>query len=331
MNKKLLSLLPLLSITTFLAAQVPGDTVAIQNPDSMAVSQDTAALKAEPANAVPQISGKLAIDYGSPKAKGARSNSNCIYHIKPAIDVPVAIAGIAGTILGFSLISQKPNSDSGVIANLHKSDLTWGLNRTFADHFSIKADNTSDFFLYGGFVYGFVLLLDHDIRQDALKVGLLYVQTMGITGTSYSMTAASVTKYRPYVYNTDSIIENGVKVPKVPFDKKTNYNATNSFYGGHPSVPAASCLFVASVYSAYHPHSAFRFVLYGVAVAATGTTAYLRYRAGNHFPTDLAIGITLGTAYGLVNPYIHRCKDGSGLSMAPMMGEVKGMNFAYTF
>src|SRR6185312_1561951 len=99
----------------------------------------------------------------------------------------------------------------------------------------------------------------------------------------------------------------------------------NSFYGGHPSAPAASTLFVASVYSAYHPHSPFRFALYGIAVAATGTTAYLRYKGGYHFPTDLAVGVALGSAYGLLIPHLHRCKNGSSLSFAPLTDGGKGL------
>jgi len=96
-------------------------------------------------------------------------------------------------------------------------------------------------------------------------------------------------------------------------------------------VPAASTLFVANVYSAYHPHSPFRFVLYGVYAAATSTTVYLRYKGGYHFPTDLAVGVVAGTAYGILIPHFHRCKNGSSMTITPMTGQAQGFDFRYTF
>ncbi|MEO5674165.1 MAG: phosphatase PAP2 family protein [Chitinophagales bacterium] len=259
-------------------------------------------------------------------------NTNCIYNLKPAVDIPIAALGVIGTITGFSLIAKKTPSDSATIVNLDpETDIKLGINRKDIHNYDPDLKHISDYFLYGGAAYGLVLLLDHDIRQDAGKIGLLYLETMGITGSSYSLTAAAIDKLRPYAYNKDSIIVDGIKQPEVPLSIQTKSSTRNSFYGGHPSVPAASTLFVARVYSAYHPHSPFRFVFYGLSVAATGTTAYLRYKGGYHFPTDLVIGVALGSAYGLLVPGLHRCKDGSGFSLTLMTGETQGFNLAYTF
>lgn len=253
------------------------------------------------------------------------SNSGCVFNIKPKIDIPVTALGIAGTLTGFALIAKKPNTDLSEINELGPEDLAFGWDKDAVHNYDPIAGDMSDYIFYGGFAYGLILLVDHDIRQDALKIGLLYLQTMSITGTSYAMTAGLVSKFRPYAYNVDTLPDGS---PEVPEERKTSHNATNSFYGGHPSVPAASCLFVASVYSAYHPESSLKYVLYGVAAAATGATAYLRYKGGYHFPTDLAVGVALGTTYGLVIPRLHRCK---GLTVTPVTGSVQGLNINYTF
>lgn len=259
-------------------------------------------------------------------------NTRCHYNLKLAIDAPIAALGVIGTITGFYLIGQKSPTDSATIVNLNpQTDIKLGINRKDIHNYDPNMKQISDYFLYGGAAYGLVLLLDHDIRQDWAQIGLLYLETMGITGTSYSLTAASVNKLRPYAYDRDSITVDGIKQPEVPLSIQEKASTRNSFYGGHPSVPAASTMFVARVYSVYHPHSPFRFVLYGLSVAATGTTAYLRYKGGYHFPTDLVVGVALGTTYGLLVPGLHRCKDGSGFSIAPMTGDAQGFNLAYTF
>jgi len=322
MKESLFALLMITGVCSLLKAQIPQDTLQ-HSPI------DTAAIRIEPAE---QPSDKTLPVMGSAKNFESPEKHDCLYHYKPAIDIPVTIVGAIGAPLGFYFINKKPATDTNVILNLDpQTDIKLAINRKDIHNYDPHLKQISDYFLYGSFLYGFVLLADHDIRQDAGKIGLLFLETMSITGASYSLTAASVDKLRPYAYNTDSNIVDGVKVPEVPFDVKTSTHTRNSFYGGHPSAPAAATLFVASVYSTYHPHSAFRFALYGIAVAATGTTAYLRYKGGYHFPTDLAIGVALGSTYGLLIPHLHRCKNGSSLSFAPLTGGIKGLDMVYTF
>ena len=325
MNKGLFVLLIIISVSSFLEAQIPADSI-------QHAPNDTATIRIEPV----QPEEKALPAMNSMKDFKSSEKHDCLYHIKPAIDIPVTLIGVIGAPLGFYLINKKPSTDTNVILNLDPHhDIEIGINRKDIHNYDPNLKQISDYFLYGSFLYGFVLLADHDIRQDAGKIGLLFLETMSITGASYSMTAASVNKLRPYAYDTDThvIQVNGIdtRVPEVPMSIRASTHARNSFYGGHPSAPAASTLFVASVYSAYHPHSPFRFVLYGIAVAATGTTAYLRYKGGYHFPTDLAVGVALGTAYGLVIPHLHRCKNGSSLSFAPLTSGIKGLDLRYTF
>ncbi|HYV91829.1 MAG TPA: phosphatase PAP2 family protein [Chitinophagales bacterium] len=335
MSKLFLALMVLVTMCLIVHAQIPEDSVSLIKIDTLRINDDSLISKQ---GAAPSSHKPLP---GTTAFRGAKlnDNRNCLYNVKPIIDVPLCVIGSIGAPLGFYLINKKPSTDTNVILNLDpQRDIKNSLNRKDIHNYDPKLKDISDFFLYGSFAYGFVLLFDHDIRHDAGKIGLLYLETMSLTGASYSMTAASVDKLRPYAYDTDSLIDQNPnsptylqKIPEVPMLIRASTHTRNSFYGGHPSAPAAATLFVASVYSAYHPHSPFRFVLYGVAVAATGTTAYLRYKGGYHFPTDLAVGVALGSAYGLLIPKLHRCKDGSGLTVAPMTGQVKGFDFRYTF
>jgi hypothetical protein len=40
-------------------------------------------------------------------------------------------------------------------------------------------------------------------------------------------------------------------------------------------------------------------------LALTLTTAYLRVRAGKHYPSDVIAGLVVGTGISLLNAYIH--------------------------
>jgi membrane-associated phospholipid phosphatase len=242
-----------------------------------------------------------------------------VYKVKYLIDVPLAVAGIAGTLYGFAKIGNKDKPDSNVVKNLPNTVNSINkLDRKVAGNFSEGADATSDIAFYGAYPFPIVLLFDKAIRKDALNVYLIYVETMGLVGSGYSNTAGHVNKFRPYAYGT-----------KAPFDKRWNKNAQNSFYGGHPSAVAGATFFAAKVYSDYHPESKLKYVFYGVAGGATLYTAYLRARGGNHFITDLAIGCTVGTTLGILVPHLHKIKKDKGMSVLPFTGQYHGLTMNY--
>lgn len=243
-----------------------------------------------------------------------------VYNYNWKIDVPITVAFAGLTAFGFNKIGQKPESDLSEVANLSEEDL-WSINRSAIHPYDQKWDDRSNIFFYGAFPYPFLLLIDEDIRQDAFSYIGLYLETLAITGASYSLTAAFVDKYRPYVYS-DGTSE----------AKKKGNGGRNSFYGGHPSLTASATFFAAKVYSDYHPESSFKYVLYGVAAGTTLANAYYRWRGGFHFPTDIAIGVTLGTLYGIGIPALHKNKVlGNDMSLVPFAGEYKGLAVGYRF
>jgi len=137
----------------------------------------------------------------------------------------------------------------------------------------------------------------------------------------YTGSVYFVDRYRPYAYSDGSTI-----------DQRTRGGAKNSFYAGHVALVATSTFFMAKVYADYHPDSRSKWVFYSLAGAATGVTAYLRYRAGQHFPTDLLLGTVQGTLTGLLVPEFHKCKilKDEKLSILPYStGKTHGLAFVY--
>jgi membrane-associated phospholipid phosphatase len=242
-----------------------------------------------------------------------------IYKIKPAVDVPLTVIGTGWSLYAFTKIYSKDTSTTEQILSLDKNDLS-AINQGCVNQYSPSASDISNIFFYGAMPYPLVLLLDKHIRKDAAKVIFLYLESMSVTGLLYTGSVYFVDKYRPYTYN-----------PDVPMDRKKGGGGKNSFYAGHVALVGTSTFFTAKVFSDYHPDSKIKWLLYGVAGVATGTTAYLRYLSGEHFITDIFIGTAQGILTGILVPQFHKALQNSNLSLIPYFGKEKGLAITYRF
>ncbi len=171
---------------------------------------------------------------------------------------------------------------------------------------------TSDYLLLSSVAaQGFFLLPSHT-RKEFGKIALLYGETYLLVAGLTTLTKSLVLRPRPYVYNED-----------IPAMDKLGRNARFSFFSGHTSVTAANCFFFASVFSTYLPESKWKPVVWGLAAAVPGITAYLRVAAGRHFPTDVLVGYGLGAAIGVLIPKLHKSSKMRGLSILPGPGSAQ--------
>lgn len=242
------------------------------------------------------------------------------YDLKPAVDIPVTVVGTGLSLYGFYLISEKNGISEETIKTLYPEDVN-RFDRGGTRQFSVEADNISDYFMYGAIPVPIIVgVLDKDIRKDFWKVSFMFLEAMAITGTTYAMSAGTIDRYRPLVYNDN-----------VPLDERLRANSKNSFIGGHPSVTATAGFFIAKVYSDYHPDSNFKYTLYGLAAVTTAGNALLRYKAGKHFPTDLLAGVAIGTLTGILVPHFHKKDRNKNFSLLPFSGDVHGLSMTYRF
>jgi membrane-associated phospholipid phosphatase len=235
----------------------------------------------------------------SPEKKSEKDKSEHMYNIKPWIDIPATVVFAGFSMYGFKVIYGRDSISAATVLSLNKNDVN-SFDRSSTDNYSEKAKNTSDLFFYGSMPLPLLLYLDKNVRKDGLRVGLLYVEALGITGVFYTGSAMIANRYRPITYN-----------PNVPMSVRTSGGNKNSFPGGHPALVATSTFFMAKVYADYHPNMKFKWVLYTVAGGLTATTAYLRYKAGYHFKTDLIAGVAFGTLSGILVPHFHKNKSRS--------------------
>lgn len=244
-----------------------------------------------------------------------------VYKLKPAIDVPLVVAGSAWTLFAFSKIYDRDPSSVEKIQSLQTSNIP-RFDRWAADIYSEKAAETSDLFFYGSMPLPILLILDKKIRKDAAKVGLLYLEAMTVTGVIYSGSSYLTSRYRPYAYN-----------PEAPMDLRTRGGGKNSFFAGHVALVGTSTFFMAKVFSDYHPDSKIKWIPYTMATVATGATAYLRHKGGRHFPSDILIGTVLGPLSGILIPHFHKNKnpEDKNLTILPFSGKTHGLSVVYNF
>lgn len=264
----------------------------------------------------------VAIITAAPKKRAAATDE--VYKLNLAVDIPLTAVAAGWSLYAFPKIYDKPGITPQELSNLKKENIN-GFDRWAADVYHENAAKSSDIFFYAAMPLPLVLLIDKEIRKDALKVGFMYLEAMSITGVFYTGSAYIWDRFRPLTY-----IKDVTPGSELEGDQRSG-NARNSFLGGHPALVATSSFFVASVYADYHPDSKFKYVLYGVAAVATGGTAYLRHRGGKHFPSDLIVGTAVGTLSGLLVPRLHKNKAyvNSRVRVTPYSGQSHGLYVVY--
>lgn len=248
------------------------------------------------------------------------------YEVNEELEIALGLMGAGVTVYGFYKIGQKSGSDSATVVNLTLEEEVIPMNRHHQPRYSEQANKDSDLFFYGSFPLPFLLLLDDNIRRDAGRISIMYIEALGLTGSIYTMTAANVNKFRPLVYSEEA-----------PMSERTSSGAKNSFFGGHPSLTATSTFFAAKVFSDYYPErKGMHVILYSAATLATLGNAYLRFKAGKHFLTDLMIGVPLGALNGILIPQLHKVRDvnfdkDKKLSWNVFTGNAHGLSLTYKF
>ncbi len=236
------------------------------------------------------------------------------------VDAAITLPATAWTLYAFPKIYSKPNIDSATLAGLSKNNIP-AFDRWAVRH-SDKADELSNYAFYGSVPYPFVLLADRAIRKDWARVYGLYWEAMAITGLLYTAGDYFVDRYRPEAYDQTK-----------DFGERQSGNSKNAFFAGHVALVGTATFFAASIYDEYHPDRKLKWLFYGIATAATGTTIYLRHQAGKHFPSDLLVGTVVGLGSGMLVPRLHRNKAARAHSwnISPSIGQGYGLAATWRF
>lgn len=225
------------------------------------------------------------------------------------VDGVISAGGIGLSYWGIRLMQDKDGVGEAEIqrinANLKaaKAEIP-AIDRWAAGKYSEQADKLSNIPFYTSFGLPLLFLADERTRSHALQIGLLYLETMAITGALFTQTNARVERNRPNVYNLGAGEE-------VRMDDKSK----NAFYGGHTVATASATFFVAKVFNDFFPNSPAKPYVWTGAAVVPAFVGYLRLEAGKHFLTDNLIGYALGAGAGILVPHLH--KQNRHLSLSP--------------
>ncbi len=246
-----------------------------------------------------------------------------VYTLNPAVDISIVAVGTAWSVYAFTKIYNKTPPTLEQIQNLKKEDIN-AFDRWAVYSYSQSLDDISYYPFYASIPLPLVFFLTgKETRNDFIKLGFLYWEAMSITGLLGTSATYHIDRYRPYAYTSETTM-----------DKRTGSIAKNSFFAGHVQVVATPTFFIAKVYADYHPDSKVKWLFYGIASAATGATAYMRLRGGEHFPSDILLGTATGVLAGILVPQYHKTKsnNNTGMSILPFStGEINGLVFTYKF
>ncbi|MBN1609519.1 MAG: phosphatase PAP2 family protein [Polyangiaceae bacterium] len=137
----------------------------------------------------------------------------------------------------------------------------------------------------------------------------IYAETLSVTLGINAVAKVLVGRPRPYFYSSD---------PRVArFSARQGKETHLSFYSGHSALTFAAGVSGSLLFTQTSNDRAARATVWGTELFLAGLTAGLRVRAGQHFPTDVLVGILVGTGVGVAGPYIHYRRRGMrGLCLA---------------
>lgn len=230
-----------------------------------------------------QVNGVYAQQTGNP------------YRLKWQMEVPLTVGGAGGIVLGEWLNRSKHVLTPDEIAALNVQDIKPRLDRFVTRLWEPKAQKASDVFLYGSAALPLLLLADAGMRRHTPKLALIGLETYLVNAAFTTLTKELVRRKRPFLYN-----------PNAPMHKKTEPDATSSFFSGHTSATAAACFMTAKMYADYHPNSRYKPYIWAGAALLPAATAYLRVRGGKHYVTDVVTGYLVGAAVGILVPQLHK-------------------------
>lgn len=204
--------------------------------------------------------------------------------------------GGSGIGVGISTIIHTHNQPFTVaqVEDLHLSTVP-RFDRFATRQYSLSARKASDVLLMTAIASPLLLVLDRQIRQDAPTAALLVGETLFLDFALTNLCKEIVRRPRPYNYN-----------PEVPIPEKLKRDARQSFFSGHTSMSAAATFSAASIWSEYHPHSAWKPVVWTAAAALPVTIGVFRVKAGKHYWSDVLTGFIVGGACGILVPHFHR-------------------------
>jgi membrane-associated phospholipid phosphatase len=171
------------------------------------------------------------------------------------------------------------------------------LDRSVDQKFSTGAADLSDALLATAIAVPLVLQVRNGFDESAGRRVLVYSETIGTSLLLNSAIKVLIPRPRPYVNNNTERARD--------YAAAQGDDAYRSFYSGHASTAFASAVAGSILFAQEDDRLAAKSTLWATQMGLASATTIMRVRAGKHYYSDVAMGVVVGGAMGMLVPSLH--------------------------
>ncbi len=229
------------------------------------------------------------------------------FQVQKEKDVPLLAAGGGLVLAGIVLKNYSREPDSTPAAWLTFPTFPYSKNLADASNYVLAAGMAT-----------LPFLLDSWTWNEMETLGVMYAESMFFSWGMKESLKAVFTKYRPYTSYADT-----------PADLMASDDRYYSFPSGHATVAFTTAGFATAVFAASDARTIMKYLFGGINFALATGVAALRVASGEHYLVDVAAGALLGTASGILIPFLHHAGDkDDSFSVSAGFGSVV-LDFSY--
>ena len=227
------------------------------------------------------------------------ASAESIYHVNPLVSGSVTLAGTAATIIPYAFASKWIRLRCP--CDPHEVN---GFDRGAIGNSSSTAATLSDGLL--GAAILLPVLMDWRVLgpgKELFEDYAVYAETLAVSSGLVSIIKVAVERPIPRSYSGDP-------------EATQNFDGYRSFYSGHATLAVSALSAASFTIGRRYGSSAWPWIVtggVGVAISAA------RVAAGNHFYTDVIVGMGVGAMIGTAIPWLHAVSGGE-IALLPNAG-----------
>jgi len=216
-----------------------------------------------------------------------RNNWNIDYKT----DIGITTISFLIGILPSKLVTQAPSYMKE--QKLDKNEIN-SFDSVSLKNYSPQSAKISDYLIIGMPLLSLGINGFNNSKSNFLNETVIFIETLAVSTALNTIVKFAVNRPRPYIYSN-----------KASQEEKNKRDAYLSFYSGHSSFAFTTAVSFSSIMSHRYKKLWQKYIIWGTSLSLASTVAYLRVKAGKHFPSDVITGALIGSSIGWLIPHLH--------------------------
>jgi membrane-associated phospholipid phosphatase len=222
------------------------------------------------------------------------------FEASPAVEIPILVAVGLGAMLPRLLLPE--TAPTSCLPDACDAEEVNSFDRWAIGKHSKTAKALSDAAFYGSLALPYALsALDvatgapPDGAEGWAKDNLVLLESMMFTLATANALQFVFARARPLVYDAEHF----------SYEERSHASHMLSFPAGHVAANVAMATTYGWIFARRHPDSPWIAPVFALGYATATLNGTGRVLAGEHFPTDVLVGVGLGAAIGIAVPLLH--------------------------